>query len=53
MIGMMRFTSKKWVIPILIAGVISLGGMTAAPGIGYAEVVEGMAVFDGDRKSVV
>ena len=50
MIGMMRFTSKKWVIPILMAGVISLGGMTATPEIGYAEVVEGMAVFDGDTE---
>ena len=50
MIGMMRFTRNKWVIPILMAGAMALGSMTATPEIGYAEVVEGMAVFDGDTE---
>jgi len=48
MIGMMKVTRKKWIIPIILAGVVSLGGLTVNPGICAAEVVEGAAPYEGD-----
>ena len=48
MIGMMRGKKYKWLIPMLIAGLVLLGGQTAYPVICNAEIVEGAAPYDGD-----
>ncbi|WP_297570656.1 hypothetical protein [uncultured Anaerovibrio sp.] len=48
MIGMMRGKKYKWLIPMLIAGLVSLGVQTAYPVICNAEIVEGAAPYDGD-----